>query len=270
MKINLKGKLKWNSKSKNIFLGFIRFYSNQKRNLEEHLPINFFEKNEKISLKRKANENKLYYVFIDGPTGAGKNEMKWRLDKTGYRTFSIPYLSFYINNKEARNEEIGKKYVSELFNVVNDLGKDFKNGGKFKDNLVFILRSPLSPFLCGTENLKEFCLQQNNNLRKQIDDQFSIIVTMPDPLKQILRTSERIHLESDQERLSVRKDLFREDDEEFLLKQNETFHKFMENNPDIIDRIPSTGVLFSTSTKQAVANLLSTVYVKKMTFPLID
>ena len=89
-------KIKFNLFKSNTNFLFSSYCTQKRRNLDEITPTSFWETNQRIARKRAENEDKLFFVFIDGPTGAGKNNIIWRLNKNGYQTFSNPFDTFYL------------------------------------------------------------------------------------------------------------------------------------------------------------------------------
>ena len=89
-------KLKWSNINTSIFMR--RKYSERRLGYVD--AIDFWKTSEEIAQKREACRKKggLYFVFIEGPTGSGKQEMFWRLSSINYKTYSCPFIPFYLVN----------------------------------------------------------------------------------------------------------------------------------------------------------------------------
>ena len=171
-------------------------------------------------------------------------------------------------------EEIFNKWNKQMLHEIDSLVSQNKAGKSFKDEMVFFMRSPLSPLLSDPsppEERKKKCFEALEELRHKTEGHFSLLICHPEPMKQILRTSGRLFDDEEAERkeqAEVRK-LLKETNEEYISSQRERYANFARESPHIVDHVPETITLPTTSAKQAVANLLSTLGVKKPQFPPI-
>jgi hypothetical protein len=66
---------------------------------QESVELKWFKPNDALVKLRQENSTKLVYVFLEGPTGAGKTEVLTKLNKMGYSTRDVPFLPLAASHK---------------------------------------------------------------------------------------------------------------------------------------------------------------------------
>ena len=110
--------------------------------------------------------------------------------------------------------------------------------------------------------MKNFSIKQLESLKSDYNEMISLIFAIPEMTQQQLRIHQRYYGEpTDKENIRIRKEILRELDDDFQIEISNKFHQFAVNHPLLVDHVPKSIFLPSTSTKQAVSNLLKTINV---------
>ncbi|KAF2078135.1 hypothetical protein CYY_000519 [Polysphondylium violaceum] len=222
----------------------------------------WFKPKESLSseLERSNKESKPLVVFLEGPSGSGKRQLLERLSNTGYHCIIKPFIdvakdnakdilqpssSFDIKNQSKLYDQLIKDNLNQ--SLLNSSNKS-KDQAAFKNNLLFVHRSPISSIIYDKGNNQIESINKFIQQQKQQEKDYNVVyVYCKTPVELIQqRLGGRYHFNEDQDNQLVSK-LNITDLQEF----SEELYSTMEKE-SVFDE-----VLDTTSIKQACPSLLA-------------
>jgi len=210
-------------------------------------------------LERSNKENKPLVVFLEGPSGSGKRQLLERLENTGYHCIIKPFIDLAKENINEINSttNFNIKNQSKLYDqlITKNLNNSLKNNSNsnsnnstFKNNLIFIHRSPISSIIYDNNNNNIESIIKYIKEQKSNEKDYNIVyVYCKTPVELI------------QQRLGGRYHFNEDNDNELVAKLNIT--DLQEPSQDIYESMEKEsvfdGVLDTTSIKQACPSLLA-------------
>lgn len=238
----------------------------------------FFHVNEEmkrvynLALERKERA----FVFLDGDVGLGKGDLIWRLSSQGYATFSHPFLPWLMKQRrqEQSNDDASSWAKKNLPRLSRQWQHDFSssllkfNVQEGRPGFLFVAQSPISSLL---QLARRLDLDFRPDLQNVSSMWLPRLQRLPalffslhaDEIVIQRRAAHKLYLAaSDTEEMAVRNAL------------NEMVERGAEDAVPLLKSCfgsSSEGLFVSdtlntTSTKQAVANILTRVGVAKPTF----
>ncbi|KAL6079759.1 hypothetical protein QOT17_000872 [Balamuthia mandrillaris] len=216
-----------------------------------------------------STEEKLHFVFVEGPAGTGKKDFLWRLRKIGYRVLHghsfVPLAAQLDYHKANTRLHAQVEWTQRLLSGLRSLKNEAleiqtkQQQPTFKDNIVFVHRSPLSSYLRlrHEEEAKQgiapsssrFFLELMRECQKEYST--SLIVCKSDIIRMKERLAER-YFDAEQESEQRIRELLGEQNEDEMNKWVQLYNKLAEDQSEG----PVDGIVDTTSTKQAVAQIL--------------
>eukprot|EP01132_Coremiostelium_polycephalum_P007382 gene7382-9067_t len=260
-----------------IFSCLIRSYSTSNTQRDSlSVEKEWFQPNKKLedALENAKQKNKPLYVYLEGPSGAGKQQLIERMSNIGYKTISNPFFSFVKQSNHSGNVNLSKQWDKFL---IDSILKEEKENPieNIKNNIIFVHRSPiLSPIIY---NQKEPLPILNEEEEDEIDqkqiDKFNEIVEsikkqyQDDRIKNSTISNQesvtiycKTPIELIQQRIGGRYHFYEDSDIDIVY--NFKFKEYQDFSFKVYDRLVQSqqcfdGVLDTTSIKQACPSLLA-------------
>ncbi|EGC37369.1 hypothetical protein DICPUDRAFT_150028 [Dictyostelium purpureum] len=245
--MNLKTYTKFN---KNQIHNIIRFYSNNSKREQLSVEREWWKPNKDLSLilEKSKQEKKPLFVFLEGISGSGKQQLLERLSNTGYKTISN---TFFKDSSNLKDTNFSNHFDSNLKLSINQLNNS--NLESIKNNLVFVHRSPISSIVYNNINNKELFSLIKDQILKEKENQInneinSVYIYCKTPIELVeQRLGGRYHF-YDEKELDLLEILKIQDNQD---RSVEIYEQLLENN------LIFNQTLDTTSIKQACPSLLA-------------
>jgi len=222
-------------------------------------PKHHWQTNEYLKQRRlqAAEKGEVHFVFLEGGGGAGKKDLLWRLSKMGHEIILYPYVSFMADiphkyDPIKDHNILQVRWNNKIISAMENIAALSKGGKRYKNDLVFVHRSPLSSYQYA-QNKKE--AQLYLDLVREIKSAFSstLVLCKADPMRAQERIGERLLVTHEKEK-TLRKKLGESDTLARIQQESEEYERYMKNEANqegIMDELVHT-----TSAKQAQAQIL--------------
>ncbi|KAN0045404.1 hypothetical protein ACTA71_005782 [Dictyostelium dimigraforme] len=149
----------------------LKFYSTSKRE-EGSVEREWWKPTDSLSeaLEKSKAQKKPLFVFLEGPSGSGKQQLLERLSNIGYKTIQNSFFKHSLSSTSSTSSTFDNTLNQSINSIKNNSNNNNNNNNnnsnnnneEIKNNIIFIHRSPISSIIYNNNN--------NNNNEKLIKE----------------------------------------------------------------------------------------------------
>ncbi|KAN0031490.1 hypothetical protein ACTFIV_005354 [Dictyostelium citrinum] len=235
---------------KNSFFGesltsSLKFYSNSIRE-EGSVEKEWWKPTDNLSdaLEKSKAQKKPLFVFLEGPSGSGKQQLLERFSNIGYQTIQNSFFKHSLSSPPTTFDNTLNQSIESI--------KNSNNKNEIKNNIIFIHRSPISSIIYNKIN-------NNNNDNEKLIKEIKEIKEINNENYNSIYIYCKTPIELIEQRLGGRYHFYEENETELLEKLN--IKSQQEQSYEIYDLLEKESIfnqtLDTTSIKQACPSLLA-------------